>query len=1261
MRAYRTNGSSIGRVSIATAFAMVVATIGLTATPAAAAAPSNDDFVNASIVDANETNLLQTNVDATVESGEPDPTCNTGEDDESVWYDFTMTGTGTVTISTNSSTFDTLLAVYTGNSVGALTEVACDDDSGVFTESSLTFPGVLGTTYRIRVDGVDPIFSSGNGTFNLTVSAPCAETTFDVGNQAELNEAIGCFNAAPSGAYVFNITDDIMYTGARTTIDNTSPATLEINGGGHTLDADTLPFSVLRIENTTATINDIILTRGRGEQFSGVSYGGGLYTFGATVTLIDSLIEQSSARFGGGVRNAGGGTLTIINSTIRNNVASSRGGGIRNTGGATLNLVSSTVYGNGSSGFTDLGGGIDNDGGTSVITNSTISANTARDEGGGIRNAGGSVSVVYSTVTGNDASSGDGIWTENGATTTIEASIVVGGTSIGQDIQSAGGADPYVSAGYNILGTVSPAVTAFNQPGDLVNQVPNLGPLVDNGGPTVTHALLPGSPALDHITAATANQPAVDQTGETRPQGSGHDAGSLEAISCVSTTHNVSSQTALNTAIGCFNAASSGSHVINVQQDITYAGPLAVIDNSSAATLSIDGNGRSLDGNGLADTSVLSIVGADVLIDNITLTGGTGSPEGGGLRVIGSSADVEVQNSTITNNTAASGGGVANIFSGGTVTIVNSTISGNTATAAGGGIFNDDDTVTVAYSTVTGNSAPEGAGIWSYNAILDFTTVESSIVAGNNGGGRDIELRNNSGTDTFISFGYNVLGSVGSAVTAFNGSTDLVNQAPLLGSLGNNGGGTQTHELLGGSPAIDHVTGSTPNQPSTDQRGLPRPKGPGHDAGAFEFTPDGLTTLAEPCALYDSTTAAPGLAGTFSANELRSVQVTGLLPGVQGVGTAECVPAGASAVVYTISAINPQGSGNLRLSAAGVVANGGVVNYQANGLNNANTVTVPVSASGEADITANAAATDVRLVAVAYYSDAGDLLYTPLTPCAVADTRFGTGSFTGSQAVGAALPDITVVGAPSSAQGGGGNSLQADCGVPAGADAVVVNVVAVQPAAGFNGTGFLAASASNVDPSEATTPFTTIAMNNATTTTIPLNGGSTIAIDIEGDAAASSHVRVVVLGYLDTATGDDYSPVTPCAAFDTRAGQNPSGGFAGQRVAGQATTYTVTGVIPAAQGGNGGDCGVPAGASAVLVNLVAVQANTNGNFRAYATGSTPTGGILNFASLAPSMNNSNAVVVPIDMLGQLDLFVNAPSNNGAPTVHARGVILGFYN
>ncbi|MEL6983734.1 MAG: hypothetical protein AAFO29_15020, partial [Actinomycetota bacterium] len=84
------------------------------------------------------------------------------------------------------------------------------------------------------------------------------------------------------------------------------------------------------------------------------------------------------------------------------------------------------------------------------------------------------------------------------------------------------------------------------------------------------------------------------------------------------------------------------------------------------------------------------------------------------------------------------------------------------------------------------------------------------------------------------------------------------------------------------------------------------------------------------------------------------------------------------------------------------------------------------------------------------------------------------------------------------------------------------------------------------------------------------------------------------------------------------------------------------------------------GAGAVLINLVAIQPDAVGNFRAYASGSTPTGGVLNFAPLTPAMNNSNAVVVPVSASGQIDLFVNAPSAAGGPTVHARGVILGYY-
>lgn len=128
--------------------------------------------------------------------------------------------------------------------------------------------------------------------------------------------------------------------------------------------------------------------------------------------------------------------------------------------------------------------------------------------------------------------------------------------------------------------------------------------------------------------------------------------------------------------------------------------------------------------------------------------------------------------------------------------------------------------------------------------------------------------------------------------------------------------------------------------------------------------------------------------------------------------------------------------------------------------------------------------------------------------------------------------------------------------------------------------------------------------------------------------------------------------------FDTRSGQGPTGDFVGKREGGETTTYQVAG-LPVEQGG-AGDCGIPNAANAVLINLVAIQPEGVGNLRAFATGTTPTGGVVNFAPTSPAMNNSNAVVVPLSADGEIDLFVNSPSRQGQDAAHVRGVVLGFY-
>lgn len=412
---------------------------------------------------------------------------------------------------------------------------------------------------------------------------------------------------------------------------------------------------------------------------------------------------------------------------------------------------------------------------------------------------------------------------------------------------------------------------------------------------------------------------------------------------------------------------------------------------------------------------------------------------------------------------------------------------------------------------------------------------------------------------------------------------------------------------------------------------------------------DRATVLASPCTIYDTVAGSAPHDAALNGGESRVIQATGALPSSQG-GSASCVPDDATAVVVSVQAEGPVRAGNLRLIPTGGVINGGVVNYAPNGLDNTNTVTVPVAADGSLELSANSAAaddglasTDVVLRAVAYYSPSGELVYTPVTPCTAHDTRpplntANPGPFTGSQNF-----TVDVKGNLPSGVGG-----QASCGVPDSAEAVLVNVVALNP----TGTGELAIG-------DTVTTFADLGMNNAAATIVPQDGVDTFTLAMEAPSA-TVNFRVVVLGFFDDVGGSDFVAVSPCVAFDSRPNQGPAGPFAGLRDGGQSTTYGVTGSIPAAQGGGGGDCGVPDGATGVLINLVALNPAAEGNLQAFATGTTPSGGVLNFANLDPAMNNANAVPVPLSAGGTLDVFVNTGPTDISDAVNVRGVILGYY-
>ncbi len=251
--------------------------------------------------------------------------------------------------------------------------------------------------------------------------------------------------------------------------------------------------------------------------------GPGVSNIGGFMTVLDStLIGNSSGQAvdGGGILS---GTLfktpasvTLINSTVSGNSAPGGGGGIAGGyWGATI--VNSTISGNSAG---DSGGGIA--GSFVTIMNSTISGNAASYSGGGI-DAGGVV-ITNSTISGNSAGSGGGIYHYVG-NLEISDTILNAGAS-GENIFNNGGT--VMSHGYNV--SSDDGGSYLNGPGDLINTDPLLGPLQDNGGPTLTHAPLPGSPAIDAGDPNFTPPPFRDQRGSCfyRVFGRRIDVGSVE-------------------------------------------------------------------------------------------------------------------------------------------------------------------------------------------------------------------------------------------------------------------------------------------------------------------------------------------------------------------------------------------------------------------------------------------------------------------------------------------------------------------------------------------------------------------------------------------------------------------------------------------------------------------------------------------------------------------------------------------------------------
>ena len=513
------------------------------------------------------------------------------------------------------------------------------------------------------------------------------------------------------------------------------------------------------------------------------------------VTL-DTVTLQDNQSANGGAGFSESGSMTIIkSSTVTGNHSSIAGGGWTVEGGTLLVSEGSTISNNTASA---RGGGVaGNQNANITIQNSNISNNVAQGNisypilngGGGIYTATAALQVSDSTISGNTATAryGGGIFMDESDNVTISGTTI----SSNQWVGSGGGIFVSDSDNFALTNSTISGHTLVNGAG--------AGMFVQNS-------------ANANITGSTISNNETFSGGAMR---------TFRAHDMTISESTITGNSASNFGGGLFIAT---SYRVMVDK--------STISSNSVTALGSKGGG-------------LNIVGADdMTISDSTISGNYARDLGAGMHIGYSGGlhtyNFKIEQTTISGNSAEfTGGGIA-IENVPGMTVSQSTITGNDARLGLGGGMRIDDSpdFNLLNSIVSGNSAVAETEISALNSSFDNVSFN---VLGDNSSGFDNGFMNFSPDATNI---LAALDAGGSGLTAQN-----IPLNEIIGELDDNGGPTQTHELVAGSPAIN--SGQAPC-PDFDQNGSERTDGM-CDIGSFEFingelcyvipTPNGNTVI----------------------------------------------------------------------------------------------------------------------------------------------------------------------------------------------------------------------------------------------------------------------------------------------------------------------------------------------------------------------------------------------------------------------------------
>ncbi|MCB9077787.1 MAG: right-handed parallel beta-helix repeat-containing protein [Anaerolineaceae bacterium] len=389
--------------------------------------------------------------------------------------------------------------------------------------------GDLDLAEDITINGVDRTKTIINGgglerVFDIAANVTVAVSKLTVTNGGTFSDPGGAFyvgEGATLSLHSSTLTNNKGANGGAIFIDANGTAELTdsgvndneadgYGGGVYAYTDVTLTLTNSQVNNNTANIEDgggisvngssqVTVTNSQVNGNTAHLWGGGISSKGSRLTITDSQMKENDAESGGGLSTIN--DTTIISNTEIMSSTGHYGGGLYSERSA-LELMNNQISNNSAT----YGGGLYLLEETLALVNSTITGNASTADGGGIYLDSDNVVNFYNvTITNNTADSdsdedgqGGGIFFYSPA-----EALTATHTIIGANVDSSPSSKhpdcsgSLISAGYNLIQNSTGCVISGDLTTTIIGVSPNLGPLQNNGGATLTHALLAGSPAID--------------------------------------------------------------------------------------------------------------------------------------------------------------------------------------------------------------------------------------------------------------------------------------------------------------------------------------------------------------------------------------------------------------------------------------------------------------------------------------------------------------------------------------------------------------------------------------------------------------------------------------------------------------------------------------------------------------------------------------------------------------------------------------------